>query len=445
MSCHNGGKIGRLSCLVEGLNKKKICYREGLDIHQFCSFWGAYDVLSYISDAVVLVHGASGCLGNSRFLLSMGYHTTCDLQPHYSTRLGNKDIIFGGEKKLTESILEVNRIDDPPIIFVLTNCCVDIIGDDVDGCIQELPDHIRSKVFYLNTGGFSGKSFRDGTDRAFEMLGALVGKAKPGTATNKDSINLFIRRWIWEETCHEEIAEIEFTFKSLGITLNQIFKRGLSLKDFYQFSTAQLNVSLCASFSKGLFRHMDKEYGIPFVESSYPIGLLATVKWLREITDKLGKSIDVNSLDEVVELEALRQEVMEKIGENRHCVIWAYKGERTISLVKLAQELGLIPIVVNMEPSVVNDKLDFFDKEVKEGLDFDIFVSNNPEEVESLLDSLNHPIVICNDNVFPNFPVVRHRFAYNQVYGLGGTKKLYAAIVESLTIKQGKYALFLRG
>jgi nitrogenase molybdenum-iron protein alpha/beta subunit len=438
-------KIGKLSVLVEGLERKKISYVETLDMHQFCAFWGAYDVLSYLSDAVVLVHGASGCLGNSRFLVSMGHHTACDLQPHYSTDLHNKDIIFGGEKKLLESILELQERHDPPLVFILTNCCVDIIGDDVEGCLQELPEQVRAKVICLRTGGFSGKSFRKGTDSAFEVLGALAGKPGPDGVQEPDSVNLFLRRWIWEETWSDEVAELESTFKLLGVRINRIFQRGLTLQDLLRFNRAQLNVALCSSFSKSFLQTMESVSGMPFVESSYPVGLLATITWLEEIAHRLGRNLAVQELPEIRELARMRAELMAKLGEGRHCVIWAYKGERTISLVKLAKELGMIPIVVNMEPAAVADKMDFFQAEIRNGLDVDIFVSSAVDDVEMLLATLNSPIVFCNDNLFDDFPVVSYRFAYNQIYGLAGTRKLYGAVLDALAMKKNKYLLFLKG
>jgi len=445
MEWQKNKKIGKLSCLVEGLQKNKIHYVETLDMHQFCAFWGAYDVFSYLSDAVVLVHGASGCLGNSRFLVSMGYHTTCDLQPHYSTDLQKKDIICGGEKKLVEALQELHERHNPPLIFILSNCCVDIIGDDVEGCIQELPEHVKSKIIYLKTGGFSGKSFRKGTDSAFEVLGALAGKSDDHNIKEPHSVNLFLRRWIWEETWGDEVAELESTFTMLGIKINKIFQRGLLLQDLLDFNKAQLNVGLCSSFSKSFARTMVSVCGTPFLESSYPIGLFATSKWLQEIVDRFEMGIEVSNLPEMIALERLRTDVVAKLGKNRHCVIWAYKGERTISLVKLALELEMIPIVINMEPAAVADKMDFFEAEVRNGLDVDIFVSNDVDEVEALLATLNSPIVFCNDNVFDDFPVVSYRFAYNQIYGVAGTQKLYAAILDSVSMKKNKYLLFLKG
>ncbi|MCL2151414.1 MAG: hypothetical protein FWH57_00390 [Oscillospiraceae bacterium] len=441
-------KIAMLSTLVTEVKSDNLNIRDCIDMHQFCAFWGAFDILNYFKDIGIIVHGPSGCLGNRRFLAAMGHHSECDNKPHISTSFTNREVVFGGEKKLIDSINEVNSRYSPRIIAVLTNCCADIIGDDVEGCIEGLPDEIREKTIYLNTGGYSGKSYRRGTEMAFKRLALhLVANASPADVNNREkSVNLFLRRWIWDKTKQEEINEISRMFKMIGVRLNKIFTQGLSIEDFYEMLNARLNVALCLFFTRGLFDEFNNRFSIPYSKITYPMGLYATKKWLNEIIKILQLDVDVEDLDEVKELEEQRRELVREIGKGRNCIIWTQTGERMLAMVKLAYELEMEPIVIDVEPAIVRDKFSVFEKEILEDeLDTRIFISKYIEDVNELVEYLENPIIICNNNYFPDQTVFKYRFAQNPIYGFNGTRKIYQEMFNALKKKSNKYSLFVEG
>ncbi len=448
MSREIDSKIAMLSMLVKEVKADNLNIRDCIDMHQFCAFWGAFDILNYFNDVVILVHGPSGCLGNRRFLPAMGHLGECDNKPHLSTSFTNREVVFGGEKKLVDSLNEVNSQYNPKIIAVLTNCCADIIGDDVEGCIEGLPDEIREKVIYLNSGGYSGKSYRRGTEMAFKLLAKhlQINQHTKNITSQEKSVNLFLRRWIWDQTKQEEINEIKRMFQMIGVRLNKIFNQGLSIEDFYEMQNAQLNVALCLFFGMGLFNELDNKFGIPYSKVTAPMGLFATKKWLHEISNTLQLDVNIEELEEVKELEDQRKRLVNEIGKGRKCIIWTQTGERMLALVKLAYELEMEPIVVGVEPSIVRDKFPIFEKEILEdGLDVKIFISKYIEDVNELIEYLGNPVIFCNNNYFPDQTVFKYRFAQNPIYGFNGTRKIYQEMFNALKKKSNKYSLFVEG
>ncbi len=451
MSKEVESKIAMLSTLVKEVKADNLNIRDCIDMHQFCAFWGAFDILNYFNDVVILVHGPSGCLGNRRFLPAMGHLGECDNKPHLSTSFTNREVIFGGEKKLIDSLNEVNNQYNPKIIAVLTNCCADIIGDDVEGCIEGLPEEIRRKTIYLNSGGFSGKSYRRGTEMAFKLLAKhmpmdMHTSDKSDRNGEQKSVNLFLRRWIWDQTKQEEINEIKRMLEMIGVKLNKIFNQGISIEDFYEMQNAQLNVALCLFFGMGLFDELNNKFNIPYSKVTYPMGLFATKKWLNEIIRILQLDVNLEEIEEVKQLEEQRRKLVNEIGKGRKCIIWTQTGERMLALVKLAYELEMDPIVVGVEPSIVKDKLPIFEKEVLEdGLDVKVFASKYIEDVKGLIDYLGDPVIFCNNNYFPNQTVFKYRFAHNPVYGFNGTRKIYQEMFNALKRKSNKYSLFVEG
>nr|WP_243686927.1 nitrogenase component 1 [Methanobacterium formicicum] len=133
--------------------KKHMCVKgEGLSIpvcdkasmpgtvtQRTCVYGGARIVLMPITDSIHLVHGPIGCaactwdIRGSKSSREDLYKKGC------STDLQEKDIIFGGEKKLFETVLELNRLYHPGAIFVYATCVAGVIGDDIKAVCKKIP------------------------------------------------------------------------------------------------------------------------------------------------------------------------------------------------------------------------------------------------------------------------------------------------------------------
>ena len=438
-------RMAKLSDLVKLVKSDRLKMKECMDMHQFCAFWGSYDVLSYFQDLVVLVHGASGCLGNRHFLNARGNYNKCDIKPHLSTELTEKEVIFGGEGKLTDCILEVEKKYPDKRIAILTNCCADIIGDDVEGCVESLPDQLKKKIIFLNTGGYSGKSYRDGTEEAFRMLGKIALKeehTKEVTDTTK-KVNLFLRRWLWDTTKEKEIEEVRRMLTMLGVKINEIYNDDMTFEKLGHMKDADLNIALCLFFAKGFFEAMDQQLGIPYSQVTTPIGLRATISWLKDIANSLDIDADIESFEDVKCLEEKRKELVRKIGKGRDCIIWNQTGDRLIALTKFAIELEMNPIIVGIEPSIIRDKIFIFENEVlQHNLESRVFASKYIEDIQELADELDDPIIICNNNYFPKNKVFKYRFSNNQVYGFRGVSQMYQELSDMLDKETNDYSFF---
>ena len=89
----------------------KFCKKSepGEGTERSCAFDGARVVLMPITDAIHLVHGPIGCAGNSwdnRGARSSGSQL---YRRGFTTELLENDVVFGGEKKLHQAILDLRR------------------------------------------------------------------------------------------------------------------------------------------------------------------------------------------------------------------------------------------------------------------------------------------------------------------------------------------------
>lgn len=429
---------GKLSDLVSAIEMDLIDIRENLDMHQFCSYWGAHDIFSYIADCVCLVHGTVGCMANRRFLPVMGSAEPCDFAPQYSTNFTERDVIFGGEVKLEQSLREIEARHSPKLIAVITNCCVDIIGDDVAGVVRSVQE-VNQKAVWLHTGGFSGKSYRHGSEEALGVLARLMDEA-PAQPVRPGTVNIFTRRWIWGETQESEIAEAIRIMRRMGLSVNQVMRKGISLDDFISLKAAEANVATCYYFGMALFEEMGQRFGTKQIKASTPIGLDATLAWIDDVRHTMNLDYDPNSDSEIDSLRELREQTRRLIGSGRHALIWTQTGERMIGMTRLAIDLGLTPIVVGIDPAVIRDKIKMFRKEVDDGFNPTISAISTVDDVRELARCLDNPIIFCNDDFFPEYPVFKYRFAQNQVYGLEGARRVYAAMRDALVRRRSRYS-----
>lgn len=126
----------------------------GMITQRSCVYGGARVVLMPITDAVHLVHGPIGCAACTWDI--RGSKSTGDklYKNGFSTDLQEKDIVFGGEKKLYESILEVNKLYHPGAIFVYSTCVVGLIGDDLKAVCRQAQEATGCRVIPVQSEGF---------------------------------------------------------------------------------------------------------------------------------------------------------------------------------------------------------------------------------------------------------------------------------------------------
>ena len=124
-----GGGCGSIRCDANSLS--------GAVSQRACVYCGARVVLNPITDAYHIVHGPIGCASYTwdiRGSLSSGEEI---YRNSFSTDLGERDVVFGGAKKLTAAIDELMEKKHPKLIFVYATCIVGVIGDDVEAVCRQ--------------------------------------------------------------------------------------------------------------------------------------------------------------------------------------------------------------------------------------------------------------------------------------------------------------------
>lgn len=338
----------------EGKGKNKSCTQVAQPgaAQGGCAFDGAMIALVPITDAAHLVHGPIACAGNSwgsRGSLSSGPML---YKMGFTTDLTENDVIFGGEKRLYKSILEIKERYNPEAIFVYSTCVTALIGDDLDAVCQKAAEKIGTPVIPVNSPGFIGSKNLGNRVGGESLLEYVVGTREPEYTTPYD-INL-----IGEYNIAGELWGVLPIFKKLGIrVLAQITGDG-RYDDIACSHRAKLNVMICSKALINMARTMEERYGIPYIEESF-YGVADMNRCLRNIAAKIGDANLQQRVEQVIEEETAQLDVAlapyrARLKGKR--VVLYTGGVKSWSIISAAKDLGMEVCATSTKKSTEEDK-----------------------------------------------------------------------------------------
>ncbi|HPE37364.1 MAG TPA: nitrogenase component 1, partial [Spirochaetales bacterium] len=236
------------------------CNRESLAgavSQRACTFCGSRMVLYPIADALHLVHGPIGCAAYTwdiRGALSSGPELH---RLSFSTDLQEKDVIFGGEKKLEAALRELIDRHHPAAAFVYSTCIVGLIGDDIRAVCDRVARDTGIPVLPVQSEGFKGNK-RAGYEAACKALAELVGT---GDTTGIPPLSLNI---LGDFNLAGEIWVVRKYFEEMGVSVVANITGDGRVADLARAHGAALNVVQCSGSTMDLAKIMKERYGIPF-------------------------------------------------------------------------------------------------------------------------------------------------------------------------------------
>ncbi|NCU20512.1 nitrogenase molybdenum-iron protein alpha chain, partial [Candidatus Falkowbacteria bacterium] len=141
-----------------------------------CAYAGSKGVVwGPIKDMVHISHGPVGC-GHYSWSQRRNYYTgTTGVDSfvtfQFTTDFQEKDIVFGGDKKLEKTIDEINELF--PLVKGITiqsECPIGLIGDDIEAVAKKKKADIGKTIVPVRCEGFRGVSQSLGHHIANDML-----------------------------------------------------------------------------------------------------------------------------------------------------------------------------------------------------------------------------------------------------------------------------------
>lgn len=317
-----------------------------------CVFCGSRVVLYPIADALHLIHGPIGCAAYTwdiRGALSSGPELH---RMSFSTDLRERDVIFGGEKKLEAALNELIETYQPKAAFVYSTCIVGIIGDDVAAVCRKVEKEKGISVLPVHSEGFKGTK-KDGYKAACDALFNLVG-----TGDTKDispvSINI-----LGEFNIGGEAWLIKKYYEQMGVQVVSIMTGDGRVDQIRRSHGATLNVVQCSGALTFLAEMMQEKYGTPYIRASY-FGIDDMAKALYDVAEHFPDHPQI--------MERTRQIVRDEIGAimpelnrikadlaGKRAAIYVGGAFKAFSLIKALRYLGMSVVLVGSQTGNKSD------------------------------------------------------------------------------------------
>lgn len=368
---------------------------------------GALLVAKNIVDCVPVLHMPAGCAYHRRLI---PFNPSIILKHAPCTNLTEADAIFGGEEKLTSTLIAVYRKYRPAMIMVITGCTPDIMGDDIDACTERArKEGVKCPIvtvgdvkFYLPARGINA---------------ALIALTKQlmenGNDQHDESLNIF------SLAIHGGglgVKELKNLVEEAGANVNHAYLCRNTTRDLKEFPRAKL---LIADYATQWTRFVEQHLGMKVIT----LHKLGTSK-LRNLFDGCLVGFDGTSrlLHEVGKALNMEGE-FEEITRKREA---QFRGQlenlkRRIGEVKLALPmqlyisdigwLALRDLGVKCELLIARTKTmeaEYHESDIKRIIDLnlktieevqgyqpELLINPTPEEVVEKSKKLNVDAVVC--------------------------------------------------
>ncbi len=250
-----------------------------------CAFYGAAQTALGVTGCCVLAHSPQGCylLVNAAFgWQDADYTETLIL----STKLCEDEIVHGGEELLARTILEAQELK-VPILFVLSSCGPEIVGDDIVAVCEDMRPQVDFEIVPIECAGFRGDQ-NEGTDIALDtILKKLVvqsGEKIPG------SVCLIAPHANSNPTWMGDLAWVKGILHQMGVSVLATLTHDTALSDFQDVSSAEGCIVLSHDAGQKAADYLAREFGIEQLckEIPLPVGFTNTRRWLTELGKRLG-------------------------------------------------------------------------------------------------------------------------------------------------------------
>lgn len=370
-------------------------------------------ILNTIRNAVTIMHAPLGCGASTVGSAGQGAAFKQLRDPNaegtvwLSTNLDEVNVIGGGEKNLREAIRYADREFRPEAIIVVGGCVPALIGDDIDGILNDMQSEVAARLVAVTCEGFKTKVMATAYDAAYNgIIKSLLGTIDRPKIYSDEDMDDYIRRYMLSKRVNvfnvgsmskADEDELERLLKAIGLTV-QFLPCYSAPKDFSYALKNALNVSVCGTHDDYFIQYLEQEYGIPFIIDTIPIGRKNTARWVLNIARHFSLEKEAGEFlkREEEELERSIAPFRETLKGKR--VYLGGGAIRIVATAEILQDLGMEII------GFKGHHIDRFVEPVFEALDnvedvvFNV-ATQQPFEQANLVNKLKPDIIVIHSGV----------------------------------------------
>jgi len=333
-----------------------------------CAYAGSKGVVwGPIKDMVHVSHGPVGCGQYSRagrrnyYVGTTGVNTFGTM--NFTSDFQEKDIVFGGDKKLAKLLQEVETLF--PLnkgSTIQSECPVGLIGDDIEAVAKQQTKDTGKTVVPVRCEGFRGVS---------QSLGHHIANdaVRDWALDKRDDDDTF-------ETTDYDVAILgdyniggdawasRILLEEMGLRVVAQWSGDGSISEMELTPKVKLNLLHCYRSMNYISRHMEEKYGIPWMEYNF-FGPTKIEESLRKIAEFFDDKIKEGAERVIAKYKAEYQAVIDKYRprlEGKTVMLYV-GGLRPRHVIGAYEDLGMVVVGTGYEFGH-NDDYDRTTKEI---------------------------------------------------------------------------------
>lgn len=351
---------------------------------------GAMQSVVSIKRGVPILHSGPGCGNKIGKLLAQGEgYAGGSTIP--CTNAEEKEVVFGGERKLKNVIEGSLKVIDADIYVVMTGCTSAIVGDDVESVVREFQEDDKP-VVYVEGGGFKSNNYVSHSKVVNAIIDQYVDKHKNNKGIIKGLVNLFATIPYQDPYWNGNLEELKKLLEAIGLKVNVLFgNESQGMEEWNTIPNAEFNILVNSWAGLDIVKHLEKKYKTPYFHFPYlPIGGIETSRFLRGVAEfahidneKVEAFINKEEEKYYAHIEKMADFMLEfRYGIPRRVYSIA-DSTYALGFTKfLLNELGIIPakqFIVDNTPEKYEEKIREEFKNISEYKERNVEVEFNPD------------------------------------------------------------------
>ncbi len=269
-------------------NKKSL---PGVMTVRGCAYAGSKGVVwGPIKDMIHISHGPVGCgqysrAGRRNYYVGMtGVNTFGTM--NFTSDFQEKDIVFGGDKKLATLIDEIEMLF--PLnkgISVQSECPIGLIGDDIEAVSKKASAKFSKPVVPVRCEGFRGVSQSLGHHLANDAIRDHMFNNIPDKEVGPYDVSILGDYNIGGDAWASRIL-----LEEMGLNVVSQWSGDGTMAEMQATPTVKMNLLHCYRSMNYISRHMEEKFGIPWMEYNF-FGPTKVAESLRAIAARFDDKI----------------------------------------------------------------------------------------------------------------------------------------------------------
>jgi nitrogenase molybdenum-iron protein alpha chain len=300
------------ACDTSRSNKQTV---PGVMSQRGCAYAGSKGVVwGPVKDMIHISHGPIGCGQYSRagrrnyYIGTTGIDTFVTM--NFSTDFTEKDIVFGGDKKLKKALEEID------VLFPLNNgisiqseCPIGLIGDDIHAVAKKHKSDSSKPTIAVSCEGFRGVSQSLGHHIANDMIRDEI---MPDIGARKDFESTpYDVAIVGDYNIGGDAWSSRILLEEMGLRVIAQWSGDATYKEMAIAPKAKLNLLHCYRSMNYIARHMEQEFGVPWIEYNF-FGPTKTTESLRKIAACFDETVQAKTEEVIAKYTAMTDQVIAK-------------------------------------------------------------------------------------------------------------------------------------